>query len=107
VIDQRRNHALEAYKNSELNGHKHNGKNDADHCGDQSDPIVKEIARRENKDHRATQSMRVACEASNVMVVISTPSLDAVTVGIPIPPRRRIHILRRGAMDADSQGNEY
>jgi len=80
VIDQRRNHALEAQKDSELNGHKHNGKDDADDCRDQSDPIVKEIAGRENKDHRAKQSMGIACEASNVMVVISTPSLDAITV---------------------------
>jgi hypothetical protein len=29
--------------------------------------------------------MGIACEASNVMVVISTPSLDAI-INCPIPP---------------------
>jgi hypothetical protein len=52
VIDDRRDHALEAEKDSDLNGDEHNGKDNSDDRGDQSNPVMKKIARCERENHR-------------------------------------------------------
>ena len=51
MIDQRSDHTLEAEKDPELNGYEHNGEDDPDDCGDQSNPVMKQIAgcKRKNK----------------------------------------------------------
>jgi hypothetical protein len=50
-----RDHALEAQEDSELNGDEHDREDDPNNRGDQSNPVMKQIAgcKRENEGHRA------------------------------------------------------
>jgi hypothetical protein len=77
VIDDRRDHALEAEKDSDLNGDEHNGKDNSDDRGDQSNPVMKKIARCERENHRVkkrsekrnTQGIGIVGKPWNVMVL--------------------------------------
>jgi hypothetical protein len=77
VIDDRRDHALEAEKDSDLNGDEHNGKDNSDDRGDQSNPVMKKIARCERENHRVkkrrekrnTQGIGIVGKPWNVIVL--------------------------------------
>jgi hypothetical protein len=57
MVDHRRDHAFEAEKDAELNSDEHNGEDDPDDRGDQSNPVMKQIAgcKRQDERHRAMQ----------------------------------------------------
>jgi hypothetical protein len=57
MVDHRRDHAFEAEKDPELNSDEHNGEDDPDDRGDQSNPVMKQIAgcKRQDERHRAMQ----------------------------------------------------
>ncbi|MGA2817185.1 MAG: hypothetical protein ABSE67_12955, partial [Xanthobacteraceae bacterium] len=77
MVDHRRDHALEAQEDSELNGNEHDREDDPDDCGDQSNPVMKQIAgcKREDEGHRARQrvmqKMKV-CNSRNGMALNKT-----------------------------------
>jgi hypothetical protein len=69
MVDHRRDHALEAEKNSELDSDEYNGEDDPDDRGNQSNPVMKQIAgcKRQDKSHRVMQRIRILRNSWNRM----------------------------------------
>jgi hypothetical protein len=76
VVDHRRNHALEAQEDSELNSDKNNREDDPDDCGHQSNSVMKQIAACKRKDeaHRAMRRAGNLVSAQNGMAVDQSPT---------------------------------
>lgn len=97
VIDHCRDHALETQEDTKLNGYEHDREDNPHHGGDQSNPVMKKIARgkRKNQAHRPIGSLRngMARYDPSKYEITSSPRSNYRYLAGPVLPARSLQII--------------